>query len=197
MALSPSNFLLGGLLDAGADPGTILTNHRALLSHEALISLLHRRPRLIAKRALEVMVRKASRSSHGRRRLLHVAGKLMSHFRMSPLCEIMPFPITMNEYARLALAFGKNRLPKCPVRVGTKYVVTREYSVFYEWHMSVWCGLGQHSAVSYAAPSSVLIRNFVNTAVFTALEASGIDQTFPEDLRILIARFLVEMPGRL
>ena len=37
MALSSSNFLLGGLLDAGADPGTILTNHRALLSHEALV----------------------------------------------------------------------------------------------------------------------------------------------------------------
>lgn len=185
---------LASLLDAGADPGIVLTNHRALLSVEALVALLRRRPRVIIRRTLEIMVRKASRSSHGRQRLIHMAGKLMSIFRMSPLDDIRPFPITMNEYATLACAFGKNRLPKCPVRVGTKYIVTREFSVFYEWHMSVWCGLGNHSPVSYVSPSSVLVRQFATAAVVTALEAAGRLASFPFELRDLVVRILVEMP---
>lgn len=183
--------MLVALLDSGQDPASVLARPRSLLSADATIEILKKRPLSDAIAVVDRLFAIASEGTQPRQSFIHLAGKIMNALGISPRNPVNPFPITMIEYSAIAAAFSKSHPPMCPVRVGSSQTVTREYSLFYQWHLTVWCGIGSTDRVSYSLASSVLIRKYCLSMVYTALEAAE-RLHFPAELVEMIVRKLVE-----
>lgn len=178
------------LLESGQTPETVLARPRSLLSADATIEILKKRPLKDAIAVVDQLFKHAHQGHQARQSFIHLAGKIMYGLGVGPSGQIDPFPITMLEYSAIAPAFGITRQPLCPVHIGMSQTITREYSLFYQWHIAEWCGVGTIDPVPFYPMSSILVRKFCRTMVFIALNTAGRTR-FPAELVEIIARFLL------
>lgn len=185
------------LVESGEDPVRAIVSRRNVFGFKATLDVLARVPDVVRLSVVRRILTKLflfcstiQNRAAFRNQCIRLAGDLMEHFVADPILR-PSFNLTMREYCSIAMCFGASFPPECVIRPSTAGIPSREYVVFWTWHVHAWCGVSpSNSSIEWRSPSAVLVREFCTRMVWLASSSVGYSY-FPRELTDIIARYLV------